>query len=448
VNGQVNGEKYEAWPFSHKNVLGLPPHFTNLADPQGRVFGATMLSDSPIVSITPGKPRFRKLDAVAADQGIDSAQLEAYLLQLGELEGTSGEAFVEKMAQAAVKDLDPRFMSFDPDYAEYQRYANALMGTVAAKWKNSPMGFNPLTRYATIFSDRYEAKADVFDSVLQFWVDKNSSNTEAASNDYGPNMLEQMTKKASDLMREVNGMMGRGAQFEVNQSESSRANQMMGSGKEEAADAITSASSFGGGVGSAAKTVLGGSKLVFPEIWKDSTFGRSVSLSMKFESPYGDANSIFDYVIIPTLACLVLSLPRQDTLSGYYAPFLVSVDCPGWFSIDLGAITSLSLTRAPEGEWSNDGLPLNIQVTMDIKDLYPTLMLAKEFRIMKLNKSLHTFLDNMAGLRISSPVEIWGQRWVDRMAAMGWSSSPQGAIDQFINSVGGDKISRFIRERL
>ncbi len=46
-----------------------------------------------------------------------------------------------------------------------------------------------------------------------------------------------------------------------------------------------------------------------------------------------------------------------------------------WFTVDMGVVTSLSYKKGgSEDLFNKDGLPLELEVTLNCKDLYPTLM--------------------------------------------------------------------------
>ena len=75
----------------------------------------------------------------------------------------------------------------------------------------------------------------------------------------------------------------------------------------------------------------------------------------------------------------------------------------------MGIITGLTVTRGAECCWNDDGLPTQIDISIEIKDLYKSLMMSRinDFKnglnIMKSianNTSYQDFLANMAGLNI------------------------------------------------
>ena len=91
--------------------------------------------------------------------------------------------------------------------------------------------------------------------------------------------------------------------------------------------------------------------------------------------------------------------------NGYRSPFFVKAYCKGLFNIDMGIISGMNVTKGAECCWNDDGLPTQIDVSIDIKDLYSSLAMSgfKENRMMDIvaNTSYMDFLANMAGINIA-----------------------------------------------
>ena len=118
------------------------------------------------------------------------------------------------------------------------------------------------------------------------------------------------------------------------------------------------------------QTILAGGRMLFPEIWADSSFARSYSCKMKLISPGGDKFSIFMNILVPLYHMLAFVLPRQSIDQSYFSPFLVRAFCQSMFNVDMGIVTDLSVTKGSEGEWTNDGLPTVAEISFSIKDMY------------------------------------------------------------------------------
>ena len=82
-------------------------------------------------------------------------------------------------------------------------------------------------------------------------------------------------------------------------------------------------------------TFSNGMKVMYPELWNNSDYSKSMTFDFNFVSPYGDPESIFRYVYVPFLALMCLAMPRQADDNGYVSPFFVRADLPGVISSDL-----------------------------------------------------------------------------------------------------------------
>ena len=151
--------------------------------------------------------------------------------------------------------------------------------------------------------------------------------------------------------------------------------------------------------------IVNGSNLIFPEIWGDSAYNKSYSVTIDLKSPYGDKESIFLNVFVPMLHALALALPRQTSANTYAAPFLVKMFAKGWFSCEMGIIDSIQIEKGPEQSWSIDGLPTAMRVQLSVKDLYSNLMMAPSNKpfLFFANQGMMEFLGATCGVDLSRP---------------------------------------------
>ena len=138
-----------------------------------------------------------------------------------------------------------------------------------------------------------------------------------------------------------------------------------------------------------ANTILSGGKLVFPEMWSDSDYDRTYNIDIKLRSPEADELSIYLNIIVPYIHLVSLTAPRDFDIdgsgNGYKAPFLVRAFVKSMFNIELGIITSLSVTKGGEANWSAaTNLPTAIDISLSIKDLYKSLYISNGESISRL----------------------------------------------------------------
>ena len=155
------------------------------------------------------------------------------------------------------------------------------------------------------------------------------------------------------------------------------------------------------------QTILTGGRMIFPEIWSESSFSRSYRCTVKLASPSGDKLSIFYNIFVPLYHLIALVLPRNSSAQTYYSPFLVRAYYKGIFNIDMGIITDMSVSKGGDGEWTPDGLPTSVEVSFDIKDLYESLSMSKaeaeKDQGILSNISELDYIANMCGININEP---------------------------------------------
>ena len=238
---------------------------------------------------------------------------------------------------------------------------------------------------------------------LRFYVNKNLSVSDSISNSFGASMISGIAKSLSDMAKEAMFVLGESVSLtnEEKTAKETGMTQKIGEMFSELGAKVDGKLNLSGDLQMSIDSVLQGTNLVFPEIWKDSQYSKSIGCSFNFVSPYGSPEAIFQYVYLPFSILLALALPRQVGTSSYAAPYILKVDCPGYMTSDLAAITSMDWTKGGNEQlFTKDGLPLAITVNIQIKDLYPVLMLPRDFAHLRHNTGMHGFLDNMAGLSI------------------------------------------------
>lgn len=114
---------------------------------------------------------------------------------------------------------------------------------------------------------------------------------------------------------------------------------------------------------------IAGSKMLFPELWQDSQFSRDYSVNVKFGSPDNDPLSIYLNIIVPLIHTVCLAAPKYTGPNTYTAPFLVRAFYQGFFNVNMGIITDLSITKGNEGAWTYDNVPTTLELRISIKDL-------------------------------------------------------------------------------
>ena len=397
-------------------IFGVPYQFMPSVDQRlqgtgiGRKYADKIMSRLPLLFLTPGKQDFMS----EFSKGDRSATLG---MMLSGGEGSIGELI----------DGYGKYYTFKFDYQTYYNYVNTMCWVVA-KYLNiedqeiSIGGMSGPTKIGKVNwsktkNDDFSTYFNAAENVV-FYLDGLSSVSENFSNSTTESSLASTINGMSDQAKELKFILG------GDKSALSGIIDGMGDLSESIGGALSSFGTnlaggiVGGLLGSGVSTVLNGGKIVFPELWGDSSFDRSYSIDIKLRSPDHDSLSIYLNILVPYIHLLALVLPRgldgttdSETVdpNGYTSPFLVRAYCKGLFNIDMGMITGMSVTKGAECCWNDDGIPTQIDISIEIKDLYSVLFMTaigdglishNSVKSVVTNTSMMDFLANMAGLNL------------------------------------------------
>lgn len=66
----------------------------------------------------------------------------------------------------------------------------------------------------------------------------------------------------------------------------------------------------------------------------------------------------------------------------------------------MGVIQSLTVEKGGDDKlWNVDGMPMEVNVTLTVQDMYPTMAMTKNSSLMAFNIGLQSYLDCMGGIR-------------------------------------------------
>ena len=419
-----------------KRIFGTPYQFLPTTDrPRGRdgktdqELGFTYydaLTESAVLSILPGNPMFLP-DLNGEEKTRIFGVLEEY-----------AEKMVNKAHDLSVPDTSPaeilqsdrmdvRYFTFNPNFTDYIRYVNTLCNALAVmydigdmkidgmkdtlnkcNWAEYTMSMYYANRKSRISASTglkekaegalgkasdaltagvtkgWEAFLDAVGSVVSdmglapyytdFYVDPRVSYSETFTNVTRESMMASMVKGASDMAKEISFLLDSGAVSAVGNSQENLLKEL---GK-AAGELGNNGKGFFDRFFRGASTVLTGANIVFPEIWTDSKYTKNYSVEIHLKTPYGRKKSVFTDVIVPLMHLVALVAPRQNTVNTYASPFLVRCHIPGIFNVDLGIIESMTINKGGDGTcWNVEGLPTQVDVTLNIKDLYSSLSISR-----------------------------------------------------------------------
>lgn len=287
----------------------------------------------------------------------------------------------------------------------------------------------------------YKSAKDIFkagSNASVYYVDGLDSMQESFGNSTMESSIANMINGYSDQAKEIKFLLGDAAAVDVitdlaETAEGAFSSTLSGLSSNLLGGLLTDLGSRG------IHTVLNGGKIIFPKLWEDSTFDRSYSFDIKLRSPDNDNLSIFFNIFVPYIHLLCMVLPQgfdDGNPNAYMTPFLCKAYCKGMFNIDMGLITSLSVTRGATAQWNDNGLPTQMDISLTIEDLYSELYLTygeSDPRHVLKNTFMMDFLANMAGINIADTA---ADRTV-KLAGYLVSTVPSNAVNTIWNYFDG-----------
>ena len=444
-------------------LFGLPYQFNEACDPRyddcspvvGREFAQKFFGDACVMYVIPGKARFLS-NRHDRHNSTSHALIAASNDNMKPLQS--------KLSDAAHKTL--RFYDFEEDYTNYMKYVNVMCRTVATflelhegldvkgktvsfqkyDWKNYRWereeyqsmagGFvkrakeRLLRTIQNLKSDGDDEGSNISSTVINiedgtdgsqlnldqlgqsanftaYYIDPSVNCDESASNSTSPSSIEGKLDTLSSNAKEWG--------FILNSAGGAELMDQLG------ADSVDLFSGLADGIIgnrgaltsslnkilSAGSSVIKGENIILPEVYQTSEYQRDYSITVHLRSPYGSKLAIYLNVIVPMLHLLALALPKQATPNTYGSPFLLKCYVPGVFNCNLGIVTSINIRKASnEDAWSVDGLPTEMDVTLNIKDLYSRLTMSpsNEPWLFLNNSSMVEYLSTISGLNLITPL--------------------------------------------
>lgn len=406
-------------------VFGLPYQFLPTADLRldgsktteniGYEYGEKIIERIPLLFMAPGKANFMTKYSKKNKQNV----LEKLI--------TLGADNDNKTSLNDLLDSDGRYYTFEYDTVRYYKFVNPMCRIAARflglqdvkingskldkfNWENfTKSGIKSIGDFGSYTS-------------VPFYVDADTSISESYGNSTTQSMLASTVNSASDMAKELNFLLGYGAGGK-NISEAIGADSSLTDNINNVADMAAKLLGSGGffsNLGDHLVTVASGGKLVFPEIWSDSTFSRQYNVRFKFIAPDPSNLSVFLNVLVPLFHLIGLVAPQmpENNPNGYTNPFLVRAIYKGFFNVDMGIITDMSVTKGAECQWTPEGVPTSIEVDIGIKDLYNAMSITStestnSWKYDTLNNTaLMDYIANLCGINIYKPeitriIDMW-----------------------------------------
>lgn len=414
------------------------------SDLYGRSFAQEIVSNIPIVVFAPGEPKFLS----AIQEGLfgkifDTKKKENERLLRTLLYDSNfsedEEGALASFLQSGNGQYD--YFSMEINTVEYYKYVNAMCRLLAKNMglSSREMIIGNKSKTCDIVDwGNYNVDVDkqsAFDEVLgldggvSFAYDAQSSVSDSINTSTGDSELASLLNQSSSKVREINFLMG-----------SAAGKSFLNDSSEEFSNAGPIDSVLGR-IGSLVNNTISGMNVRFPEIWQDSSSSKDYSLDMKFIAPYATPFCIWRYVLVPFVHILALAAPRSTKrVNSYVAPFLIRAFSKGYFNVEMGMITGITWKRFGDGDMiSADGVPTQIDVTVDFKDLYHSLTISpwktSNLGLFFNNTGLIDLLGTLSGVNMNR-ISL-----MDRLQLYGF------AIDRSVKDIGTN-LMRHVNDRV
>lgn len=362
-------------------AFGAPPRFLDSADPHylsaipaGRVYTDTIMMSPTILSIMPCSvqylPKFNKKEqdnflsrvvGLAKDDSDLVAKLQADVNDTGSL-FTTKSAYDEYIKTV---NLLCRISAI------YLGISDWTVPGTSIKYKDYDWGFYTCGETPTSggIKSIFNTLTNVGESItgnrayIHFFCNQPGIDTsETISTSTRDSAIANLFNGSiSDLAKDLNFLVGGGLSTEAN-LEIDNVISSLGD------NTFSNLLKFG-------KEYFNGSRLAFPQMLDNVTYGKSMSVSIRLASSSGSVENIYLQEIVPACHILAFGLPKQVSENMYTYPFLCRVACRGRFSSELAVITDVSLERGGDGgRWTNDKLPTECDLRFSITPLYSNLM--------------------------------------------------------------------------
>jgi hypothetical protein len=446
----------------------VDPRISTVSNIVGRKFAENIILDAPVVSIIPGKPKYlpasrdkySQAQTLLAAANDDFGPLKSLLnndaddtdvLRIYDFERSYTEytQYVNILCRtcAAFLELDEEIDGVKCqryDYSKYRWNTGSLLGDsiiekiVNSNNPNSSKTQNHVTTNGTNGSvsistsdttissnDKsteilYETSSTNDDDSLmtmeellsnynyvQFFVDSDVSANESMSNSTTESKIKSALSGISDTVKEVaflansGGVDGSALMDNVADGAESIIQNLLGS------DSVDG-SSFKGiinRVSNLAAQVAKGDNIIMPDIYQNSSYDKSYSFTVHLKTPYGTKFGYFMDICVPLMHLIALTIPKQSTANTYGSPFLIRAFCEGLFTCNMGMVQSMSITKGVNNAFSVDGLPTEIDITVQLVDLYTDLSMSPQSNPLLFinNSSLIEYLSTTCGLSLVNP---------------------------------------------
>ena len=430
-----------------RGIFGLPYQFLPTTDCRidgsetESVFGITytemIANRMPILYMTPGEPVFLSDSHNGEDR-------KNYMKDF--ISGLYGKD--EDNLNNLLNDYAGKLYSIEPKYSTYFKYVNPMCrigafylgldrnsndseedirykqldgvnitdynwawndnGDYEGDYSGNEDGGTANTGFSKITNAMSElGKYMYYQAAIPFYINSEISVQENMTNETTESSLASTVNGLSDKARELQFIMGTASSVVIQNFDSIAGTASnIRNAADELVEKLGSGNIFSNLLKNV-KTVVSGGRIIFPQIWSNSGFAKSYSVSIRLTTPDFDKKSWYLNIYVPLCHLIAFVLPRGEYQNGYNSPFIVKAFYKGLFNIDMGIITDMNITKGKEGGWTKDDLPTVVEVQFTITDLYSNLSLTPTGKMFHANVMQNIaemdYLANLCGININEP---------------------------------------------
>lgn len=240
--------------------------------------------------------------------------------------------------------------------------------------------------------------------------------TDTFTNEYGETFLQKFTDVASQGMQQLSQMTGSRTGTQAIQKIGGGFKNIgegmggigeilsgVGTGFEETGKALESikgkmqGNKFLGGTAKLIDKMVGGYRVDFPNIWTNSGFTPSYSVTVRLYNPNpASPEATEQYIIGPLAVILCLSIPRSDDGKTFNWPFFHKINCPGIYNLNPAVITNVTVVKGGDQQQISFNQKLAmVDVRIDFTSLYNTMVLEENQTFEQERPTVRSYLSSL-----------------------------------------------------
>jgi hypothetical protein len=152
-----------------------------------------------------------------------------------------------------------------------------------------------------------------------------------------------------------------------------------------------------GGGADIVNKMLGGHRVDFPQVWRNSGFTPSYTATIRLYNPNpGSTASTMKYIVGPLAVFLTLALPRSEDGKAYNWPFFHKIKATGIYNLNPAVITNITIIKGGDQQQISYNQKLGIvDVRLDFASLYTSIILEEGTTTLTNRPTMRSYLKEL-----------------------------------------------------